>query len=124
MRLLVKNDRFTTIGNSEVRDVKNNRDVTIGGTQTKTFTSPEPNAPRTVQTDTNGHTKLEVGTSIVEVKDGEIKLDTGGGAFILLKGDSILIKAANALDMYGVGAVNISSDAVVDVKGTPIKLNC
>ncbi len=124
-------DRITQIGRSEVVDVGQHRDVTIGGVQTRTFTSPRPDAPRTVQTDTNGHTTLEVGSSMVEVTPGKIVMTTGAGATITMEGNAIIleavtidIKASTVVNMVTSTTVNIKASATCDIKGAPIDLNC
>jgi type VI secretion system secreted protein VgrG len=131
METLVKREERRTIGASRITDVTDSDTVTVGGTHTRTFTSPKPNAPRTVFTDTNGHTKLEVGTSMVEVKDGSVFLTTGVGASITLQGTDIILKATNiVIDAKG-GTIDADADAItvdakgkIDMHGNPIDLNC
>lgn len=99
-------DRTTSVGSVDVLTVGKDRRVFVAGVEERTFTSPDPKAPKTVQTNTNGQNKLQVGSTVVEVTSGKISLDTGAGASLVLEGSKITL-VANEVDLTSKGLFKI-----------------
>lgn len=107
-------DRTTRVGNVDTLDVGSNRRVIVGGVEQREFTSPRPNAPRTVQTNTSGLNKMEVGSSVVEVTPQGVRI----------VGTLVEIECTDfKVTMKGTGLLNATGN--IDIKSAAlVKLNC
>jgi len=134
-RRVIGVDRTTRVGNVDTLDVRGDRRVIVAGEEQREFTSPQPDAKPTRQTNRNGLHELKCGDSLVQVTpDG-----------VLIKGTNVRIECTtfevqtddatiNSLTMF-MHSMNqtkivgkpIKIDAVSDVdvtSGGLIKLNC
>ncbi len=125
----IETDRTSTINNDETVTIANNKTDDIG-------TDYKINVGSNLEIEAGTSIKLTVGSSVIEITSDEISITssaislTADGTIDLDAGGAATYKAGGSLDMEGAkfalkagGTGEVSSSAVLTVKGSVVKIN-